>query len=412
MREARFQLTCPVAGHPDQEDRPRQRPRKPGASVWLAAMAAGLYWLSGAGHGRLWPIQISPVPVLTPSRLDFGSQPVGAPATTRQARLLVTGGTQAFDVHTVTLSDPESRDFTVTEDGCSAARLRAGETCSIGLSFEATRQGTHSALLLVGSTNGSRPLEVVLTGIAEPPPDKISASLPETLDFDQVRVGSTATRSLGLDVTSTGTMPLVVGAAWLSDSESTPFKIAHDGCADVQLLAGQSCALTLLFEPGQVGEQIGLLSVPTSLGSQPLKTELRGTATPRPKVAGRVPQINDQTDLPVHTHPPGATVAEAVPIYDPEPVYPEAAAKAGTQGLVLLSAVIGRDGSVRSVKAVSGEPTLAAAAVRAVSAWRYRPTELDGKPVDDDLQIVVKFTLTPAAMTPAGAQSTVEGSKP
>ena len=374
-------------------------------------MAAGVYWLSGAGHGRPWPLQISPVPVLTPSSLDFGTQQVGAPATTRQARLLVSGGTQPFTVSTVTLSNPESHDFALTEDRCSAARLSAGETCAIGVTFEPTKPGTHSALLLVRSGAGSAPLQVTLTGIAEPPPDKLSAGLPETLDFGQVRAGSTATRTLSLEVTSTGATPLVVGAAWLSDSESSPFRIVRDGCADAQLLSGQSCALALSFEPGQEGEQVGQLSLPTSLGSEPLKTELRGTATARPKVAGRIPHIIDQTNLAMHTHRE-ATITEAVPIYDPEPVYPEAAAKAGIQGVVLLSATIGRDGSVRGVKAVSGEPILAAAAVQAVSTWRYKPTELDGKPIDDDLQLYLKFTLTPAGLTAVGSQSPVERSKP
>jgi len=374
-------------------------------------MAAGVYWLSGAGHGRPWPLQIEPVPVLTPSSLDFGTQQAGAPATTRQARLLVTGGTQPLEVRAVTLSDPESHDFAVTEDGCSAARLSAGEACSIGVTFAPAKPGTHSALLLVRSGTGSAPLEVVLSGIVEPPPDKVSAGLPETFDFGQVRAGSTATRTLSLEATSTGTTPLVVGAAWLSDSESSPFKIVRDGCADAQLLSGQSCALTLSFEPRQEGEQVGLLSLPTSLGSEPLKTELRGTAVPRPKVAGRIPHIIDQTNLAVHTHPE-ASITEAVPIYDPEPVYPEAAAKAGIQGVVLLSAMISRDGSVRDVKAASGEPILAAAAVKAVSTWRYKPTELDGKPIDDDLQLYVKFTLTPAGMTAVRAQSPVERSKP
>jgi len=411
MRRASLHLVSLTNGQPDEHGRPRQKARTAGAHVWLTAVAAGLYWLSGVGHGQPGPLQISPVPVLTPSKLDFGTQQVGAPATTRRARLLVTGGTQPLAVRTVTLSDPESHDFAVTEDGCSAARLSAGETCAIGVIFEPTRLGTHSALLLVRSGAGSPPLEAVLTGTAEPPPDKISATLPEAFNFGQVRAGSTASRTLNLEVTSPGATPLVVGAAWLSDPESTPFKIVQDGCADAQLLSGQSCALTLRFEPQQEGEHVGLLSVPTSLGSEPLKTELTGTATSRPKVAGRVPHIHDQTDLPVHTHP-GATVTEAVPLYDPEPVYPEAAAKAGIQGSVLLSAMIGRDGSVRGVRAVSGEPILEAAAVQAVSTWRYKPTEVDGKPVDDDLQIFVKFALTPAAMIPAGAQSTVKRSKP
>lgn len=410
MRQARFHFLGLLNGPRDDQDQFRRRVRKGGAGVWLTALAAGAYWLSGASRGRPWPLEISPVVTLTPSSLDFGAQQVDK-SVSRQVTLAVSGGTGPLEVRAVTISDPESRDFAVTQDGCSAARFNAGQTCTIGVSFEPNRQGTHSALLMVKTGSESRPLQVPLSGTAEAPTGKISASLPESLEFAKVTAGSTATRTLDLEATSTGTAPLVVGAAWLSDPESTAFRIVNDGCADAQLLSGQSCALTLSFEPQQEGEHVGLLSVPTSLGSQPLKTELKGAATARLKVAGKIPRINDQTDLRVHTHP-GAVVTEAVPIYDPEPVYPEAAAKAGIQGSVLLSATIGRDGSVYDVKAVSGEPILAAAAVQAVSTWRYKPTELDGKTVDDALQIIVRFRLTPAPTTPAGAQSTAERLKP
>jgi len=55
------------------------------------------------------------------------------------------------------------------------------------------------------------------------------------------------------------------------------------------------------------------------------------------------------------------------------PTYPEIAKRAGIQGTVLLSALIGKDGRVESVVPVSGHPMLVRAAEEAVRQWQYRP---------------------------------------
>jgi TonB family protein len=76
-----------------------------------------------------------------------------------------------------------------------------------------------------------------------------------------------------------------------------------------------------------------------------------------------------------------------------EPVYPDVAKRAGIEGTVLLKVVIARDGIVKAVKVVSGEPVLADAAKDAVKKWRYQPTILDGKPVNVVTTVTVEFRL-------------------
>lgn len=60
-------------------------------------------------------------------------------------------------------------------------------------------------------------------------------------------------------------------------------------------------------------------------------------------------------------------------------------------GRVDLKAVIGSDGKVKAVDVVSGNRELAAAAVRAVQHWRYRPPELNGHFVEAETNIVISF---------------------
>ena len=63
----------------------------------------------------------------------------------------------------------------------------------------------------------------------------------------------------------------------------------------------------------------------------------------------------------------------------------------GAKGTVTLNATIGADGNIKKVKVVSGHPMLTNAAVEAVKQWRYRPTLLNGQPVETDTQVLVNF---------------------
>jgi protein TonB len=75
-----------------------------------------------------------------------------------------------------------------------------------------------------------------------------------------------------------------------------------------------------------------------------------------------------------------------------EPVYPEKAREAKVSGTVVMSAVIGKDGAIKNLNIISGPPLLRQAALDAVSKWRYRPTKLNGEPVEVATQINVNFT--------------------
>jgi protein TonB len=73
------------------------------------------------------------------------------------------------------------------------------------------------------------------------------------------------------------------------------------------------------------------------------------------------------------------------------PAYPPLARQSGVQGEVVLVVVVGTDGKVKDVTLVSGHPLLRNAAVAAVKQWTYRPTLLDGKPVESESRIVLTF---------------------
>jgi len=76
------------------------------------------------------------------------------------------------------------------------------------------------------------------------------------------------------------------------------------------------------------------------------------------------------------------------------PQYPQLAKQARIQGTVRFTAVIGKDGTIQNLTLVSGHPLLVPSATEAVKQWVYKPTLLNGEPVEVITQIDVNFTLS------------------
>jgi TonB family protein len=83
----------------------------------------------------------------------------------------------------------------------------------------------------------------------------------------------------------------------------------------------------------------------------------------------------------------------AMLIHRVEPVYPALARQIHKEGRVELRAIIGTDGSIQSLQIVAGDPLFDLSAKEAVAQWRYRPTILNGQPVEIDTYITVVYTM-------------------
>ncbi len=93
------------------------------------------------------------------------------------------------------------------------------------------------------------------------------------------------------------------------------------------------------------------------------------------------------------SQPPSDRLVAAYLIYRVEPIYPRAALHAGVEGTVKIHTTVGRDGSVKNLKVVSGPDLLAPAAIEAAQYWRYIPALRNGEPVETDADISVEFHL-------------------
>jgi TonB family protein len=117
-------------------------------------------------------------------------------------------------------------------------------------------------------------------------------------------------------------------------------------------------------------------------------------ATPRPPMAAAVsepPAAAVQTSDTARSISGGVMAGNILSRV--APVYPPDAKSAGIEGVVVLRAIIGKEGRIENLTVVSGPRELAVAALEAVKQWVYRPYLLNGEPTEVDTTITVNFQL-------------------
>jgi TonB family protein len=96
--------------------------------------------------------------------------------------------------------------------------------------------------------------------------------------------------------------------------------------------------------------------------------------------------------LPLRVDP---NIAENNLIRKVQPVYPDSAKANRIQGAVDLEMVISKEGVPTDISVISSpDDDLTQSALEAVRQWRYRPTLLNGNPIDIVTKVMVNYTLS------------------
>lgn len=101
--------------------------------------------------------------------------------------------------------------------------------------------------------------------------------------------------------------------------------------------------------------------------------------------------LSAKASLPSLTAPVSVGVSGGKLVHRVAPDYPVEARLLRQGGTVILAATVMEDGTVGSVRVIDGPPVFAKPAVEAVKQWRYKPFELDGKPVKNEIGITLHF---------------------
>jgi len=129
--------------------------------------------------------------------------------------------------------------------------------------------------------------------------------------------------------------------------------------------------------------------VPGGIPGGQLGGVIGGIISPTSNVPA-VPTLSRPTALRVRV---SQGVSRGLLIYRVEPAYPVLARQARIQGVVVLTAIISKDGNIENLQLVSGHAMLAPSAIEAVKQWRYRPYLLNGVPVEVETTVNVNFQL-------------------
>ena len=78
-------------------------------------------------------------------------------------------------------------------------------------------------------------------------------------------------------------------------------------------------------------------------------------------------------------------------VHRADPVYPPEAREAKLEGVIAVDIVVGRDGSVVSMRALNGPDVLARAAMNALRWWRFQPYLVNGRPAVVETTVAVEF---------------------
>jgi protein TonB len=90
----------------------------------------------------------------------------------------------------------------------------------------------------------------------------------------------------------------------------------------------------------------------------------------------------------------GGNVSAPTTTFRVDPLYTEIARKARIEGIVIIEAIIDRNGNVTDARVLKPLPMgLDQAAIDAVKRWKFKPGQLNGQPVPVIFNLTVLFRL-------------------
>jgi len=133
----------------------------------------------------------------------------------------------------------------------------------------------------------------------------------------------------------------------------------------------------------------------TKLASAPVDVKVQNVSTNQPLPVIAIDEPPPSPGPKPILKPVSGGVLNGTAVNLPAPVYPEAAKRMRTQGVVTVEVILDESGKVVSANATAGPTILRDAAMQAALKARFSPTKLSGQPVKVAGVINYKFALVP-----------------
>lgn len=189
-----------------------------------------------------------------PSTVEFGAVGVGE-STTATVELAVGGAPVAFDSLAVAGDEHDAFDITA-----APGTVGPGETGSVEVAFLPTTASDHAATVEAPDLEGQDGPLISLAGTALSGPPELAVS-PESVRFDDVAVGETATATVDLENVGGEALTLSRVAVGDDDQFSLLEGAVETAGGEVTLGAGESRSVTVEFAPGSTGTDTTYLYV-------------------------------------------------------------------------------------------------------------------------------------------------------
>lgn len=206
----------------------------------------------------------SPELEISPTTINFGEVPVGS-YISRQVKLTAANGAVTIS------SDQSSNSEFMIVDLKLPHTISAGDSVTVTIRFtpSAADAVTGKATFTSKAANSPTALQLAGRGVAAKPKPELAIS-PTILNFEDVTVGSSATRTATLTASNT--------AVTISSDHSTNSEFAIVGLKlPVTIAAGNSLSVTLQFTPTAAGSISAETNFTSNAANSPATVDLAGT---------------------------------------------------------------------------------------------------------------------------------------
>jgi FG-GAP-like repeat/Cep192 domain 4/HYDIN/CFA65/VesB-like, Ig-like domain len=213
-----------------------------------------------------------PAASIAPSLADFGNAAIGS-VNGPQTITLTNTGKLTLTISSITLSGPQSSDFTQTNT-CGSS-LATGASCTFSVTFTPTAAGLRGGSIQIADNAFNSPQVINLRGTGVPSAPGVSLA-PNSLDFASEAVGVVSAAQT-VTLTNTGNASLSITGITITGAQASDY--AQTNTCSSGLAAQTNCTVSVTFTAGAVGSRIASLTIADNAGSSTQTVVLSGSGT-------------------------------------------------------------------------------------------------------------------------------------